>query len=136
MTAAVIKTDYRDGIYPWMNLVRSESMSEKSHETTQVDAAAILASVWARNILRREAQLPLLPVRITFERELHQARWSAHVKQHYAATRERVLAEQRARHGQGWGLSVGGRWGTHLLTMKVLQTSFRVPRARNWFTKL
>lgn len=106
-------------------------MSEESYETTQVDPAVILASVWERNALRREAQLPLLPVRATFERELQQARWRDHVDQNYAATRERVLAEQRDRHGQSWGLSAGGRWGTHLLTMKVLQASFRVPRARS-----
>jgi hypothetical protein len=104
--------------------------------TTQVDAAAILASVWARNNLRREAQLPLLPVRTTFKRELHQARWSAHVEQHYAATRERVLAEQRARHGQGWGFSIGGRWGTHSLTMKILQTSFRATHTTTWAQKI
>ena len=99
-------------------------MSEKSYETTQVDAAAILASIWARNTLRREAQLPLLPVRATFERELHQARWSAHVEHYYAATRERVLAEQCAKHGPDWGLSTGGGWGAHLLMMKVLRETY------------
>lgn len=107
-----------------LKALRSEFMADENSKTTQVDAAAILASIWARNALRREAQLPLLSVRATFEREWRQARWSAHVEQHYAATRERVLAEQRARYGQGWGISVGGRWGAHLLTMKILQASF------------
>jgi hypothetical protein len=107
-----------------LKALRYEFMADETFKTTQVDAAAILASIWARNALRREAQLPLLSVRATFERELRQARWSAHVEEHYAETREQVLADQRAKHGQGWGLSVGGRWGAHLLTMKALQESF------------
>lgn len=111
-----------------LKALRSEFMADEASKTTQVDAAAILASIWARNALRREAQLPLLPVRATFEREWYQARWSAHVEQHYAATRERVLAEQRVKHGQGWKLSVRGGWGAHLLTMKILRAGFQTPR--------
>ncbi|MHB2205360.1 hypothetical protein [Methylobacterium sp. CM6257] len=107
-----------------LKALHSEFMADETSATTQVDAAAILASIWARNALRREAQLPLLPVRATFEREWRQARWSVHVEQHYAATRERVLAEKRPKHGQGWELSVRGGWGAHLLTMKILRASF------------
>jgi hypothetical protein len=108
-----------------LKALRYGFMADETSKTTQVDAAALLASIWARNVLRREAQLPLLPVRVTFAREWRQARWSAHVEQHYAATRETVLTEQRAKHGQDWGLSTGGGWGAHLFTMKILQTTFQ-----------
>jgi hypothetical protein len=108
-----------------LKALRSEFMADETSKTTQVDAAAILASIWARNALRREAQLPLLPVRATFEREVRQARWSAHVEQHYATTRTRVLDELRARHGEGFGYSVGGRWIIEAMTTQALRTTFR-----------
>jgi hypothetical protein len=92
--------------------------------SSDVDDAAILTSVWNRNRLRREAKLPLLPVRETFERERTQARWQEYLDQHYDRVRAEVLAERRAQHGEGWGLSVGGKWAIHLLTMKSLKASF------------
>lgn len=93
--------------------------------TTNVDPAAILTSIWVRNALRREASLPLWPVRATFERELRQARWRIHIEANYEATRARVLAELRARHGEGFGGSVTGRWAIEALTSKALRASFR-----------
>src|SRR4051812_31000799 len=49
-------------------------MSTRSPASSDVDEAAILTSIWIRNRLRREAHLPLLSVRGTFERECAQAR--------------------------------------------------------------
>ncbi|MGH1570879.1 hypothetical protein ACRAWG_09650 [Methylobacterium sp. P31] len=97
----------------------------KNSTTTTVDAAVILSSIWARNALRREAGLPLWPVRETFERELRQVRWRVHVEENYAATRNLVLAELRARHGQGFGLSAGGRWVVEARTEQALRASFQ-----------
>lgn len=103
----------------------SEFLAGEPTMTTQVDAAVILTSIWIRNALRREAQLPLLPVRVTFERELRQARWSAHVEEHYAGTRTRVLGELRAQHGEGFGYSVGGRWIIEAMTIQALRAVFK-----------
>ena len=94
--------------------------------TRTVDAAAILSSIWAKNALRRESGLPLWPVRETFERELQQARWRAHVEANYEATRLRVVDELRARHGEGYGLSAGGRWVIEIGTSQALRASFRL----------
>lgn len=96
----------------------------KTSTTTTVDAAAILSSIWARNALRREAGLPLWPVRATFERELTAARWRAHLEQHYNRVRDEVSAERRAQHGETWGLSAGGRWAAHFLAMQKLKRMF------------
>lgn len=89
-----------------------------------VDAAEILSSIWAKNALRRTSGLPLWPVRETFERELRQARWRVHLEQHYVGVRDDVLAERRARYGEGWGFSAGGRWVVHFLTMQKLREMF------------
>lgn len=90
-----------------------------------VDAAAVLTSIWAKNALRRTSGLPLWPVRETFERELKEAYWRAHVEEHYEATRTRVLTQLRARHGEGFGLSAGGRWVIEARTSEALRSSFR-----------
>lgn len=99
-----------------------EKLADEPHE---VDAASILSSIWKRNALRREARLPLLPVRKTFEHEWERARWQAHLARNYDRARAEILAERRARYGEGWGLSVGGRWAVHLLAMKALRASFQ-----------
>ena len=75
-----------------------------------VDTVAILSTIWARNALRREAHLPLWPVRETYEREIRQARWSAHVAANAGDVRERIVARLRAEKGPGWGYSAGARW--------------------------
>lgn len=96
-----------------------------SSSNDDIDAAAILTGIWKRNALRREAGLPLWPVRGTFERELEQARWRIHSERNYEATRVRVLDELRARHGDGFGLSAGGRWVIEAKTSQALRASFR-----------
>lgn len=99
--------------------------------TRTVDAAAILSDIWAKNALRRTSGLPLWPVRETFERELEQARWRAHVEANYETNRTRVLGELRARHGEGFGLSAGGRWVIEARTSQALRDSFQSARPYN-----
>lgn len=99
-------------------------MQNRAEEEEEVDAASILNSIWVRNAIRREAHLPLLPVQETFEHERAQARWRVHLARNYEHARAEVLAERRARYGEGWGLSAGGRWAVHLLAMKALRDSF------------
>ena len=95
--------------------------------TNTVDAAAILSSIWAKNALRREVGgLPLWPVQETFERELRQAHWKAHLDRHYVATRARVVADLRAHYGVQFGGSPGGRWAIEARTAKALRASFRI----------
>jgi hypothetical protein len=93
-------------------------------KTEQVDAAAILSTIWVKNDLRRGSGLPLWPVRETFERELKAARWRIHCDANYEDTREQILAELRARHGEGFGGSVTGRWVIEILTSQALRASF------------
>ena len=93
--------------------------------TRMVDAAAILTSIWQKNALRRSSGLPLWPVRETFERELKQARWRTHVDANYEATRTRVLADLRAKHGEGFGLSAGGRWVIQARVDQALRASYQ-----------
>ncbi|MCJ2052809.1 hypothetical protein [Methylobacterium sp. J-070] len=100
-------------------------MAKLIDDAQVIDAAAILSGIWSRNALRREAGLPLWHVRETFERELTAARWRAHVEANYAATRTQVLNELRARHGEGFGYSAGGRWVIEALTSQALRASFR-----------
>lgn len=90
-----------------------------------VDRAAIFASILTRNALRREAHLPLLDVRVTYERELAQALWRAHVNEHYEAVRAEVVARLRARFGKRWGGSAGARWHVEIETDRELRRRFR-----------
>jgi hypothetical protein len=93
--------------------------------TRTVDAAAILSSVLVKNELRRESGLPLWPIWETFAREWKAERWRVHVEEQYAITRKRVVAELRARHGEGFGLSAGGRWVIEASTSQASRASFR-----------
>jgi hypothetical protein len=81
-----------------------------------MDKAAIFTELTQRNALRRQAQLPLLDLPMAYESAVALAAW-----QDYRAAcdrfadervriREQVLAEFRAAHGPGFGLSFGGRW--------------------------
>jgi hypothetical protein len=99
-------------------------MENRAEKVDEVDAASILSSIWARNALRREAHLPLLPVKETFEHEREQALWRVHLSRNYDQTRTATMAECRARYGKGWGLSASGRWAVHLLAMQALRASF------------
>ena len=90
-----------------------------------LDPSKILNSIWVKNALRRKAGLPLWPMRETFQREVWQAQWRAHIEAHYDAVRARVLDELRARHGEGYGISAGGRWVVEARTSQVLRGSFR-----------
>src|SRR4051794_35045796 len=82
-----------------------------------VDRAAILAGVLRRNALRRQALLPLLDVRVEFERAVavaidQEVRGLADDPQHRVVLdriAEEVRAELFARHGVT-GASWGGRY--------------------------
>ncbi len=89
-----------------------------------MDRAAILSNILRRNALRREAKLPALPVRETFEREVLIAEWSEIYRRHYQETRQQVLQNLRAKHGPDFGNSAGGRWAVELLTKKTLRERY------------
>lgn len=104
----------------------SEHHQARATATSQpVDRAAIFTSVLKRNALRREAHLPLLDVRVTYERELAQALWRAHANEHYEAVRAEVVARLRARFGPKWGFSAGARWHVEIETDRELRRIFR-----------
>lgn len=92
--------------------------------------AAIFTDILARNALRREARLPLLDVRTTFDREVKYAEWVAHVVEHEEAARAEVLRDQRRRHGADYPQSTGGRWAVSILTTQALRRSFVARRSR------
>ncbi len=90
-----------------------------------VDRAAIFSSILERNALRREAQLPLLDTRATYEREVTQALWRTHRTANYEAVRAEVVGRLRARFGPKWGFSAGARWHVEIETDRELRRSFR-----------
>lgn len=90
-----------------------------------VDRTAIFCSVLERNALRREAHLPLLDVRATYEREVAGALWRAHRTMNYEAVRAEVVARLRARFGPKWGYSAGARWHVEIEIDRELRRSFR-----------
>src|SRR3978361_711781 len=81
-----------------------------------MDTGEIFTTLTQRNALRRQAKLPLLDIRAEYD---HQVGLAA-VRDYQAACerfadegariREQVLADFRALHGPGFGLSFGGRW--------------------------
>ena len=103
-------------------------MTRSSAETSPVDAAAILTSVWKRNELRRGAQLPLLPTRETFESDLRRERYRAFLEENFDRVRDELLVEFRAKHGPDYGITTGQRWRIHLRTMNVLLANYRSRR--------
>jgi hypothetical protein len=64
---------------------------------------AIARRIWDRNALRREAGLPLLPIRETFNREVSQAEWRSIVEAHYDShRRSQQVVPRRWRVQQAW----------------------------------
>ncbi len=88
-----------------------------------MDPAEILTSVLKRNALRREAKLPLLPIRETFRKEVLAAEWRLFCQEHAQAIWDEILAEKR-RTDPDWGNSAGGMMALRLMTRKVLQERF------------
>ncbi len=89
----------------------------------RIDRAQVLTTVLKRNALRREAMLPLLPVKETVEREVRAAEWRAFCEQHAKAVWDQILAEKR-RGYPDWGNSAGGRMALRLMTGKILSERF------------
>ena len=106
-------------------VVRMKVLGEMQNIRLQIDRGAIFNMILKRQALRREAQLPLLDIHSEYHRAVEQALWRQHVELHHDRVRADILAQQRARHGQGWGLSWGGQFGLSLLTHRALQASFR-----------
>jgi hypothetical protein len=89
----------------------------------RVDRAAIFTSILKKNALRREAQLPVLPIRETFRKEVLAAEWRLFCQEHAQSIWDEILAEKRRTYAD-WGNSAGGMLALHLLTTKVLQERF------------
>ena len=94
-----------------------------------VDRAAIFSSILARNALRREAQLPQLNVRATFEREVEHRLWAEFVAEHGERVHAEVLAERRAKFGPDYPLSAGGRMGVAALVQRALVERYHARRS-------
>jgi hypothetical protein len=97
-----------------------------------MDKAAILAEILKRNALRRNNFLPTLDVRAEYARQVavvSQQDYRARCAKH-AADREvirlEVLAELRAKHGQTFGSSMGGRWAVGELTRKRFEAFMKL----------
>ena len=89
----------------------------------RIDRAQVLTRILKRNALRREAKLPLLPVRETFEREVRAAEWRAFCEQHAQAVWDEILAEKRRGYPDR-GNSAGGQMALRLMTGKILSERF------------
>lgn len=94
-----------------------------------VDRAALFSSVLARNVLRREAQMPQLDVRATFESEIDRALWVEHVRDHLETVRAEVLRIERARRGPTFPESGGGHWIVAAKVRAALVKSFQAERS-------
>jgi hypothetical protein len=92
-----------------------------------MDKAEIYTAILWRNKLRRDNFLPVLDVRTEYLREVA----IAGQRDYYARCNERaderevirleVLAELRAKHGETFGNTMGGRWAVGHLTWKRFQ---------------
>ena len=102
-------------------------MNEHQDDGTDIDRVAILAEIYARNRLRIEAQLPRLNIRQEFEHIAAVRAWRIHYDRHHDRLRAEILAQQRAKFGDGWGYSAGGRWALNILTEQALRASYAKP---------
>lgn len=102
-------------------------MTEHQDDGTDIDRAAILAEIYARNRLRIEAHLPRLDIRHEFDHAVAVRAWRIHYDRHHDRLRAEILAQQRAKFGDGWGYSVGGRWAVTLLTERALRAIYSKP---------
>lgn len=99
-------------------------MEEQPDGRIEIDRAAILAEIYKRNHLRIEAKLPRLDVKAEFEHAVRVRAWRLHIDRHHDRVRSEILAAQRARHGEGWGLSWGGRMALSILVQRALEANF------------
>lgn len=100
-------------------------MGQQPNGTTDIDWSAILTEIYARNRLRIEAQLPRLNIKAELEHAVLVRAWRQHLDRQHDRVRSEILAAQRARHGEGYGLSWGGRMALNVLTRRALEASFR-----------
>lgn len=102
-------------------------MIEHPDDGTDIDRVAILAEIYARNRLRIEAQLPRLDIRQEFNHAVSVRAWRIHADRHHDRIRAEILAQQRAKFGDGWGYSAGGRWALNILTERALRAIYSPP---------
>lgn len=93
-----------------------------------IDRAAIFSDLLRRNAIRREAKLPLLDVRQTYEREVERRLWIEYARQNSARVQAEVLGKQRAKYGPAYPVSGGGRLAVGCLVHKALREGFRAQR--------
>lgn len=94
-----------------------------------------------RNVLRRQARLPTLDIRVMMQEDADKrawraygATWDAH-KHVHEQMRAEFVSDLRARRGVGVGRSAGGRWAIgHAVTRKyaeyLARLGFRRPAIR------
>lgn len=102
-------------------------MTAHQDDGTDIDRVAILAEIYARNRLRIEAKLPRLNIRQVFDDAIAVRAWRIHYDRHHDRLRAEILAQQRAKFGDGWGYSVGGRWALNILTERALRAIYSTP---------
>lgn len=100
-------------------------MDRQPDGVIEIDRGAILAEIYRRNALRIEAKLPRLDARAEYVHAVRVRAWRLHVDRHHDRVRAEILAQQRARHGEGWGLSWGGRMALSILTRRALDATFQ-----------
>lgn len=106
-------------------VVRMKAFIYMQNTLPKIDRGAIFSDLLRRQVLRREARLPLLDVRAEYHRAVEQALWRRHVELNHERVRAAVLAQLRAKHGERFGGSWGGRMAVSLLAQQALQNSFR-----------
>jgi hypothetical protein len=95
---------------------RSDFILEEELKGWIMDTGEIFTTLTQRNALRRRAKLPLLDIRGEYDHQVGLAAARdyqavcARFADERARIREQVLADFRALHGPGFGLSFGGRW--------------------------
>jgi hypothetical protein len=85
-----------------------------------IDRAAIFTELTRRNVVRRQAKLPLLDMRDEFDRAVEYACWKAVCEKHADRVRSEVLAELSETFGRE-PHSASGRWAVGILTLKRLR---------------
>jgi hypothetical protein len=96
------------------------------YNSDMIDKAAIFAELTRRNVVRRQAKLPLLDMRDEFDRAVEFTRWKAACDEHAHRVRSEVTAELSKKLG-GELQSAGGRWAVSILMLKRLRALHQSP---------
>jgi hypothetical protein len=94
-----------------------------------IDRAAIFEELCCRNMVRREAGLPLLHVKAEYDLKikLAEAQQLRALRQQYEPqVRAEVLSEMQKRYGPHWGKDLGGRYWLGALVTKVIKERYGI----------